>query len=180
LTVPDIEYKNIYDVGGFGLESPVCRKNENILGYPNSFAKWDANAMREGFELFSELTAEEKFASSAWLLESYGRKGVKAVPDLESAVALEERLLHILTSPILWWSGNDKQDREKAISYGERIQKVVRGDSLEPPHSYVNYAVGPEQLPEVYGQDAGRLSKLKQLKRKYDPHNRFGFYMPIH
>jgi len=179
LTVADIAYGDLYDVGGFGLESSVCRKGENILGYPNSFTRWDADAMRAGFDLFSEITGYEKFVASAWLLESYGRKGVEAVPAAENAIAPEDRFLHILTSPILWWPGDDKQDREKAIWYGKRMQEAVRRNSLTLPHAYVNYAVGQEQLPEVYGRDSARLAKLKRLKGIYDPHNRFGFYVPI-
>jgi hypothetical protein len=178
-TIPDIAYSNLHSIGGFGLESPVCRKNENILGYPNSLTRWDAEGLRDGFALFSELTADPKFATSAWLLESYGREGVKKIPADENAVAPEERTLHLLTSPILWWQGDDKRDREKAISYGERIQKAVRRNSQAPPHAYVNYAVGQEDLPEIYGRDEARLAKLKQLKRTYDPYNRFGYYAPI-
>ena len=178
-SVSGIEYGNLHDVGGFGLESPVCRKDENILGYPNSLTRWDADAMRAGFNLFCELTDDEKFATSAWLLESYGRKGVEAVPVAENAVSPEERFLHILTSPVFWWSGNHERDRERAVSYGQRIQEVVRRNSLVPPHAYVNYAVGREQLPEVYGRDETRLAKLRRLKGIYDPHNRFRFYAPI-
>lgn len=177
-TVTDIAWGDLFDVGGFGLESPVCRKNENILGYPNSFAQWNGSAMRRGFDLFSEITADETFSTSAWLLESYGWNGVQAVPESANAVAPEERSNHILTSPILWWPGDDEQDRLKAIAYGENMQKAVR-DEGSAPHSYVNYAVGSEELQEVYGREAARIEKLKTLKRAWDPENRFGFYMPI-
>ncbi|KAK3346361.1 hypothetical protein B0T25DRAFT_460893 [Lasiosphaeria hispida] len=178
-TVKDIKYGDLYDVGGFGLTSPVCRKNENILGYPNSLDRWDPDAMRAGFDVFSDLTAPEKFATSAWLLESYGRKAVAAVPAAENAVAPEERSLHLLSSPILWWAGDDEQDRERAELYGKRMQEAVRRGNPALPHTYLNYAVGHEELPEVYGRDVARLAKLKRLKKMYDPNNRFGFYAPI-
>jgi len=177
-TVSDISWGALFDAGGFGLESPVCRKNENILGYPNSFDRWDANAMRKGFNLFAEITADKTFSTSAWLLESYGQIGVRAVPESANAVSPEERRYHILTSPILWWPGDDEQNRQKAATYGEKMQKAVRS-KVSPPHAYVNYAVGTEQLPEVYGQDSARIAKLKKLKKQWDPKNRFGFYNPI-
>ncbi|KAK0724875.1 hypothetical protein B0H67DRAFT_657667 [Lasiosphaeris hirsuta] len=178
-TVGDIKYKDLYVTGGIDLNSPICRKNENIIGYPDSFDRWDVDAMRAGFDILSELTADEKFATSVWLLESYGQEGVEAVPAAENAVAPEERSLHILAAPALWWAGDDEQDRERAELYGKRMQDAVRSGISVLPHSYVNYAIGREELPEVYGRDAARLAKLRRIKEAYDPRNRFGFYAPI-
>ncbi|KAK3325116.1 hypothetical protein B0H66DRAFT_110470 [Apodospora peruviana] len=178
-TVTDIPYGDLYDTGGMGTDGLVCRDDHNILGYPSSFPRWDADAMRAGFALFSEFTGSEKFATSAWLLESYGRKGVETVPEDSNAVSPEDRRYHLLTSPMLWWAGDDEQDRARAMSFGKRMQTAVRRNSKTPPHAYVNYAFGGEPLPEVYGRDGARLARLKRLKAEYDPHNRFGFYVPI-
>lgn len=175
----DIEYKYIYNISGLGISSSVCRKNKNLAGFPNSFTKWDPRAMLAGFRIFSEFSALDKYNTSAWIFESYGRGHVKAVPASENAVAPEERFLHLLTSPLFWWSGEDEEDRATAFSYGYRIQKVIRGDSAAPPHAYVNYAIGHEPLPEVYGRDVARVARLERMKAAYDPDNRFGFYMPI-
>lgn len=172
-----IAYNELYVVGGLGLDSPVCRKNENILGSPNSFTKWDPQAMRKGFEVFAEFTAQEVFATSAWLMESYGRKGPKSVDEESTAVAPEERRRHLLTSPMLWWAGDDSENEKTALEAGKRIQESIRSE--EEPHSYVNYAIGGESLQEVYGKEAERIQKLKDLKKKWDPSNKFGFYAPI-
>lgn len=135
--------------------------------------------MRRGFNIFSELTADETFSTSVWLLESYGWKGVQEVADSANAVAPEERLNQILTSPVLWWPGDDELDRQKAATYGENMQKAVRDEGYLH-HAYVNYAVGDELLQEVYGRKASRIAKLKALKERWDPENRFGFYNPIY
>lgn len=148
------------------------------MGFPNSFARWDVAAMREGFDIFSELTADAAFAGSILLLETYGNKGVQAVPEWENAVAPEERRYDILMSPELFWAGEDAGRLEKAVLYGQRIKAATRS-RRSPPHSYVNYASGAETLEEVYGRDEGRLARLRHLKGVYDPLNRFGFYMPI-
>ncbi|KAK1755056.1 hypothetical protein QBC47DRAFT_301016 [Echria macrotheca] len=179
VTTPDIEYVDLYTVGGLGMSSPVCREDNNLAGFPNSHAKWDPDAMRAGFNIFSELTADPTFNTSAWILESYGRHGVTAVAPSENAVAPEERQFHLLNSPLLWWVGNDEGDRKKAVEYGRRMQKAVGPKDRALFHAYVNYAVGTEALPEIYGRDSSRLARLERLKKTYDPLNRFGFYNPI-
>ncbi|KJZ79229.1 hypothetical protein HIM_01380 [Hirsutella minnesotensis 3608] len=180
LTVLNIPWGNLHKVGGYGIDTWVCDRDRNMIGFPNSFARWDTVAMRKGLDMFSEITADQVFASSVFLLETYGNKGVRAVPEDYNAVAPEERRHDILISHTFLWDGDDPLNVRKVVTYGEKIQKVVRGASPpSPPHSYLNYANGGEQLIDVYGHDEARLAKLRRLKHMYDPHNRFGFYMPI-
>lgn len=134
--------------------------------------------MRHGHTVFTNMTSDETYASSAWLLESYGRKGVTDVDEAANAVAPEERRRHLLTSPMIWWKGDDEADAETALEWGDRMQKAIRAPDDEP-HSYVNYSPGGEPLGQTYGRDTERLQKLKGLKAKWDPENRFGFYNPI-
>lgn len=47
------------------------------------------------------------------------------------------------------------------------------------PTAYVNYAAGYESLEARYGFEPWRLDRLRKLKSKYDPKNRFGWYNPI-
>ncbi|KAK0611390.1 hypothetical protein B0T14DRAFT_540508 [Immersiella caudata] len=173
-TVDNIEYSNLYEALGTHAESIMCRKDNNLSGFPTSFSSWDPAAMRAGFEIFSELTSDAKFAYSAYILESYGRDGVEAVPEGENAVALLERKLHILASPLLWWEGGDEEVRRVAVGYGERIREATRANN----HAYLNYAVGGEALVDVYGGEE-RLERLRGLKRAWDPDNKFRFYVGI-
>jgi len=177
--VPDISWGSIHSVGGYGRDTNICRKNFNLLGFPNSIGAWNSTAMREGFSLFAELTSDSKFSTSAWILESYGRNAVQEVPDDKNAVAPEERMRHLLTSPLMWWDGHDEAHLLKAIEYGQKIQAALRVGTESIGHAYVNYAVGNEPLAETYGGDEKRISKLKRLKKKWDPNNRFGFYVPL-
>lgn len=155
-TASNIPWGDVFVTAGLGRDSPVCRKDFNLL--------------------FSDLTADTKFAQSIFVLESYGWQGVEAVPEGQNAAAPEERRRHIM-SPITWWAGADAADRSKAERYCRRMRRAVRG--AEPPHAYVNYAVGNEGLDEVYGRDEARLARLRRVKRQYDGDGRFSFYMPI-
>jgi hypothetical protein len=43
----------------------------------------------------------------------------------------------------------------------------------------VNYAIGGEELPQVYGRNQTRLEKLQAIKRKFDPQDKFGLYASL-
>jgi Berberine and berberine like len=68
----------------------------------------------------------------------------------------------------------------QAEEFGRHARNLLKAGSGSPEqHSYVNYAHGDESLEEVYGYEPWRLQKLRWLKKKYDPKNKFGFYEPI-
>lgn len=49
------------------------------------------------------------------------------------------------------------------------------------PTTYVNYAIGAdwETQQSTYGYEPWRLAKLRDLKTKYDPDNKFNHFVPI-
>jgi hypothetical protein len=53
------------------------------------------------------------------------------------------------------------------------------GQPTRLPNAYVNYASGFEPVEQWYGHETWRLQRLRGLKVKYDPHNKFRFYNPI-
>lgn len=70
------------------------------------------------------------------------------------------------------------------------MRTAAFGD-IKERHTYVNYAVGSETPEELYGyvttlrsrtqltrtrHEEWRISKLRALKEKYDPENRFGYF----
>ncbi|RDA95117.1 hypothetical protein CP533_2144 [Ophiocordyceps camponoti-saundersi (nom. inval.)] len=161
-----------------GAEAKSSDTSQNMMGFPSSLNRWDAAAMRTSLDLLSELLVDDTFSSSRILLQSYGNKAVRDVPDSANAVAPEERRYGLLLAASLTWRGDDRTKLAKARDFGNRIQNATRTGDV-PHHSYLNYAQGHESLEEVYGRDEARISKLRELKRRYDPLNRFGFYMPL-
>ena len=177
----DVEYKDYYTATNNGDDQNACRTDLNIFGYAISLPTYNKTAMRNAFGYFSELTADHRYNTSAWLLESYGSRGVWAQDYSASAVPTAERNLPVLTVPITWWAGDGADAREKANKYGNLMRTALaagESETHDQPHVYLNYAIGSESLEQIYG-DEERLHKLKTLKKKYDPLNRFRFYMPI-
>jgi hypothetical protein len=177
----DVDYAEIYDLTGTGLDSPPCKRNRNLVGNGISLPRWDLEGLRVAFTVFGDLTADARFTSSLVLLENYGMQGVRDVDSDSTALPVEEREYPILACPVIWWDGNDKQTTEDANAYAGRIRDALytdfdKGDRKR--HTYVNYANGVESKPEIYGYDS-RLAKLAQLKKKWDPKNRFGYYNPV-
>jgi hypothetical protein len=92
----------------------------------------------------------------------------------------------VLLSPAFFYpslaveSGERNKVLDKmALQYGQEIRGILVEGARKSggSHSYVNYAFGGESEKEIYGKD--KIEKLRELKRIYDPENRFGFYGPI-
>ena len=180
-TAEKVAYKDYYIATQNGYNQTTCQKDKNISGYAISLNEYNRTAMRTAFNHFSNLTADDRYNTSVWLLESYGSRGVWAQDYSASAVPAAERDIPNLTVPITWWAGDDPEAREKAEFYGQLMRSSLAEGAGETPnssHIYVNYAMGGEELGQMYG-DEKRIARLQGLKKRYDPMNRFGFYMPL-
>ncbi|KAI6843040.1 hypothetical protein KC340_g1263 [Hortaea werneckii] len=180
-TAEKVAYKDYYIATQNGYNQTTCQKDKNISGYAISLNEYNRTAMRAAFNHFSTLTADDRYNTSVWLLESYGSRGVWAQDYSTSAVPAAERDIPNLTVPITWWAGDDPEAREKAEFYGKLMRSSLAegaGETSNSSHIYVNYAMGGEELGQMYG-DEERVARLQGLKKRYDPMNRFGFYMPL-
>ncbi|KAL6232080.1 hypothetical protein BDW75DRAFT_243292 [Aspergillus navahoensis] len=110
----------------------------------NAIDRWDPASMRESY-IFAGLVAIETHNTSTFTFESYGRKGVRDLPDDFNAVPPEERNKHNMVAAFLFWSGEDETDLAVTREFRERLQ--VASCNGEIAHSYVNYAIGGEELP---------------------------------
>ncbi|KAH7093198.1 hypothetical protein FB567DRAFT_544580 [Paraphoma chrysanthemicola] len=180
-TSTNVNYVDLYTVTGNSIDGQVCQRNKNGAGAGVSLPAWDLTGLRKAFTIFSKMTADPRFNSAITLLENYGMQGVRAVDSTTTALALEEREYPILASPVLWWEGVDEQTTKDADAYMIAIRNALYtglDSTSKKRHAYVNYANGDEPTQELYGYDS-RLEKLKELKKLWDPENRFGFYNPL-
>lgn len=77
-------------------------------------------------------------------------------------------------------TGDNSTLKDDMWKWGREVKELWNaGQPGRPVDSYVNYANGFEGPEEWYGHEAWRQNKLRALKAKYDPYNRFRFYNPI-
>lgn len=148
-----------------------------VMRYPVDVQAYNVSALVATVQRFVEIVTENpEFAGSFMMLEQYSSHAVREANPSSGAYGLRQDKL--LLAPALLYSRSEALD-EKARKYGEEMRQILidGAKNMGGSHSYVNYAYGGESLEEVYGTK--ELERLLALKRKYDPHNRFGFYAPL-
>lgn len=182
--VPDLNYGNIYVAFGQGKSSGPCMKNTNqgLMGV--ALPKWDIEGMKKAYTIYQNLTADPRFPYSFILLENYGIVNVKTVDPDSVSLPREERERPILASPVITYRVANDQTKNDASDYSSRIKDALymavdASNGKVKRHAYVNYASGLESVPEIYGYEQWKIDKLKKLKKKWDPNNRFRFYNPL-
>ncbi|KAK4039499.1 6-hydroxy-D-nicotine oxidase [Parachaetomium inaequale] len=139
--------------------------------------RYDIAALRNWFDVYSEmLAAEPALAKSVCMLEGYSVQAVQAVP--ADSTAFPHRHQRLMLSPFTFYDeiGNRTLDDE-AARWSKAMGIAAFGTAQR--RSYVNYGYGDETLQALYGYEPWRLEKLRGLKRKYDPDNRFRFFAPL-
>jgi hypothetical protein len=174
-----IPYEGLTPAAGFDQDSLFCQKNNNLASFPTSVSHFNVSAMRVAADMFADLTVDPILQQSAFILESYGMIGARVVDANSTAVAREQRDRDIFTFPLFLWQGEHDDARKKAEAGAIAITDVIKNGAEEMPYSYLNHAHGHESLEERYGNEAWRLTKLKGLKKKWDPQNKFEFYNPL-
>ncbi|ORX97112.1 hypothetical protein BCR34DRAFT_607410 [Clohesyomyces aquaticus] len=172
-SVTDLAGVNTHLAAAYGM--PACWKGFSRQFAPVSLNAWPIANLRTLLSLFGSMPSVFHQASFV-LLEAYATNRVGEIA--EESTAYPDRGGQLLISPLLGYAPNTTLD-----DVARRIAKEMRDALLEGTgeklRAYVNYARGDESLEEVYGYEAWRLEKLRKLKREYDPHGRFNFYMPI-
>ncbi|KAL4975568.1 hypothetical protein BDW66DRAFT_151852 [Aspergillus desertorum] len=162
------------------LNSRGCVAESNKARFPIGFPRYDPQAQKEMFDVFARGTAgDSPFNTSMILLEQYSSQGVEAYP--ENSSAYPYRFDDLLISPVIAYMSDTDEEEEAALEYGDVLRDILLKTSKNPDelHAYVNYASGEEGPQAWYGYEPWRLEKLQEVKRRYDPEERFSFYAPI-
>lgn len=167
-------------VAGAVYGTPYCEKGPDsaALLFSVSLLRWNIPGLRAALTLFG--TLPDELRGSIILLEAYSTNYVtEMVPN--DATAYPDRYNQILVSPNIGYTHNSTNTTldDIAASYGVMIRSALLEGSGQPLHSYVNHAHGDERLQALYGYQPWRLEKLRELKLRYDPDNKFRYYGPI-
>ncbi|KXX82991.1 6-hydroxy-D-nicotine oxidase [Madurella mycetomatis] len=171
------DYPELMEVMGLAIGSPICEPQGTVIVRGVDTDKYHIRDIREWYNVFSDMLASnEAFASSQCLLEGYSVHAVQAVPNESTAFALRDQ--NLLFGPVVIYKPTDNGTLDaEAERWSEAMEKAASGNQRR--RTYVNYSHGDEGLQALYGYEPWRLEKLKKLKQKYDPENRFRFYAPI-
>ncbi|KAL4955747.1 hypothetical protein BDW69DRAFT_204142 [Aspergillus filifer] len=152
-------YPGIARVQGFDTQSPVCSSLLRRMTSTAGLQVYNITTEQRIFNSFVETIASyPDIATSTFIFhEGYAMAAVENGDGYASAYPFRDD--HHL---MLFYAG---LPNDWAFEVGDL-------------HDYVNYAIGFEDVSEVYG--AGwRIDRLKMLKERYDPGNAFRFHNPI-
>ncbi|KAH7087438.1 FAD binding domain-containing protein [Paraphoma chrysanthemicola] len=134
----------------------------------------DGGAWREVWNKFSDFQKKPSAHASAVILEAYPLVDKRYAG--EQDVSFPHRSVRFM-SAILPWYTDECLDTE-AATLGQDVRELWRNNGGgRKPASYINFAHGDESLEEVYGAS---LPRLQELKRRWDPENRFGQWFSLH
>lgn len=174
LPYPEISVAQATDENSF-----MCRHGYTRVTATAGLQVYNVTAERQIFDGFTRrAVSNPNLAAGAIVLhKGYATKAVQARNPGESAYPFRDDT-HLTLVQIIIPPNNTIQERA-----GWEWAREVRdfwnmGQAKRPVIAYVNYAKGFEPLEQIYG-DEWRLERLRALKAKYDPSNRFRYYNPI-
>ena len=170
-----LDIVNLNSNNGASADGPACAKGESHRTYPADLVKYNVDNIRHAMAIFEKLPAS--FATSSIMLEAFAMNYVRKIA--EQSTAFPDRSTNILASPLLNYPANDSTLDAVALNIGKQLRSAFLNNTGRPLNAYVNYANGDESNEATYGYDSWRLRKLRDLKRRYDPMEKFSFYEPI-
>ncbi|PTB63072.1 FAD-binding domain-containing protein [Trichoderma citrinoviride] len=174
-TKGDVSYPELLVAQQTDINSASC-SSQPYVGSTAWLQTYNVSSQREIYNLFNKKIAENPgLAPGARVFfEGYSTKATQAIdPNTSSYPHRDEYLLvffAVAAPPQLEGFARTWADKTVGIWYASQPGRRRA--------TYVNYAVGNEPLESIYGYD-GQLSRLRTLKSKYDPRNKFRWYNPI-
>ncbi|KAM0246496.1 hypothetical protein ACHAQJ_010178 [Trichoderma viride] len=174
-TMGDVDYADLLVAQQTDVNSSSCF-SEPYVGSTAWLQTYNVTSQRQIFNLFNDQLAQnpDLAPGARVFFEGYSTLGTQAVDPSTSAYPHRDEYLLVFflvaTPPPL-----------VSFSQAWANETVALWRASEPnrrPTTYLNYAVGNEPLESIYGYD-GQLPKLRALKTKYDPQNKFRWYNPI-
>ncbi|KAA8634855.1 hypothetical protein SMACR_09677 [Sordaria macrospora] len=176
----DVPYPQIPAYQGTSEDSPLCQHDLYRITTTAGLQVYNITAERQIFDGFKKRIANNPAVAAAVNIihEGYATAAVQAKNPNDSAYPHRDDHLLMLVEVIIP-PGNIELEKAALEWTTEITAQWNAGQPTRRPSTYVNYANGGESLESIYGYESWRLKKLRGLKAKYDPFNRFRFYNPI-
>jgi hypothetical protein len=178
----NLPFWQIPGVQGTGLDDFLCESGHTHITTTAGLQVYNITAQRQIYDLYEKKTTEkpELGPVSRVVLEGYSFEAVKRRDPASSA--FPHRNDYLLT----YFDIVDPQ-KYGLTDYARQWARETRDlwNKGQPewrrstPSTYLNYAFGDEPLEAMYGWEPWRLQRLKALKAKYDPDQKFSYYNPI-
>ncbi|KAI0381522.1 FAD-binding domain-containing protein [Hypomontagnella monticulosa] len=179
-------FKSFYDLGPYQDTTQVLPQNEWNTGADGFCIKgdrkpsWSAGlshmvpaTWRQVFNEYSAFVKNNGTGSSSIVVECYSLDVAQSVP--ADSASFANRDVRFNAIAIAWYP--DTSLDAAANSFGMKTRDLWRStDGFPSNRTYVNFAYGDETNDVVYH---GSTSRLKQLKRQYDPYNVFNQWFDI-
>ena len=176
----DVPYPEVSTAQGNDVNGFICQDNQVRITTTAGLQVYNLTAERIIYEGFKSRVANNTvLVSGAGILhEGYSTEAVDNKDPADSAYPFRSdhhlMLVQIVVPP------NNPSVEKAAWAWAKEVRAEWNaGQPGRPIDAYVNYANGFEPLEQMYGHEAWRLERLRGLKAKYDPSNRFRYYNPI-
>ncbi|TGJ82161.1 hypothetical protein E0Z10_g6610 [Xylaria hypoxylon] len=172
----DVSYPNLLVAQETDSASASC-SSQPYIGASANLQTYNVTAQRQLYNLFVKNAAlEPEIGANARLYyEGFSSLGSQAISAASTAFPHRDEYLPVyFITPV----PTGKESAATAWAYASR-DLWNKGQPQRRPTTYVNFAAGDESLEMIYGHESWRLQRLRSLKAKYDPNNRFRWYNPI-
>ncbi|KAJ5679529.1 hypothetical protein N7462_007773 [Penicillium macrosclerotiorum] len=178
--VGDVPYPKIAAAQGTGMYDPICEHGKLHATSTAFLRVYNLTAERLIYEGFKKRAVQDaELAAGATIMhEGYATEGVEAVPSASTAYPFRA-YRHLMLFDTVTAQGDTAREKAAWAWAAEVRDQWNAGQPDLPVNAYVNYAMGLETLEQRYGHEKWRLDRLRGLKARYDPQNRFRFYNPI-
>ncbi|TGO55564.1 hypothetical protein BCON_0090g00070 [Botryotinia convoluta] len=153
---------------------PLSGKGGRKPSYGAGLGQMVPETWRAIWNGYTEYIKNPAVGNSSVFVECYSFETAKKFPDSSSSYPFRSTVKYIALVNNKY---TDASLDQAAEAFGTKVRDLWRStDGRKQNSTYINFAFGDESLPTVYGDNVARL---QELKRKYDPCNRFDQWFPL-
>ncbi|KAF2653492.1 FAD binding domain-containing protein [Lophiostoma macrostomum CBS 122681] len=150
-----------------------CTRSQRKPGLNQGITKLVPEQWTEIWDLYAEFQKKPSAENSVVIVEMYNLEKARSIP--ADSTAFPHRDVNAQAFVIPWYGDAGLDD--EALAFASKVRDIWRSnEKTVNARRYINFAHGDEGLDAIYGES---VSKLKVIKQKWDPKNRFNQWFPI-